>query len=291
MPLIKLSDNEVLGDAAAHFFKSGNILRSADNHAVEALLEHIPETGPCGTRVEYDIWYSIDDGDRVHGYCYTDVLTRFLYFRVARAHYANQVMLEACHHPITPEGKRLFDEMADDSSDKYKLRPMSGSFSFVIFLPGTNIFHDTVDIAKLKRAVDQGAYLKPHPITAPSLIQFLKNTFGKDKIIERRESGHELLNQAAIVGCCKNSEMGISALAKGKTVYLFDKPSPHRTYTSIYKALSDGDRLVRSRLRNILSAPYTGLVSASSENAEARIAAFFDHYKDLEHVPPKNSDT
>ena len=290
VPLIKLPENDVLGNAAAHFFKSGNVLRS-NNQGVDNLVDLIPTSGPNQTRVEYDLWYSIDDGNNVHGYVYTDAMTDFLYLRVARAHYANQIMKEASYHPITPEGERLFEHMASGSSDKYKLKPSASSHDFVVFLPGTNIYNDVVDVDKVKRAVAQGAYVKPHPITAPALLQRMRETYGEDRVLDVRASGHELLNSAAIVGCCMNSEMGVAAVAKGKTLYLFDKPGPHRTYTSIYKSLADGSRYSSDKLRSILSAPYSGLVSSSSKNPEDRIKAFFDHYKDLEHVSPKNPNT
>ena len=49
------------------------------------------------------------------------------------------------------------------------------------------------------------------------MLAYLKTQFGEENIIEPRVSGHDLLENAKIVGCFTNSEMGLAALAKGKT--------------------------------------------------------------------------
>ena len=105
----------------------------------------------------------------------------------------------------------------------------------MIFLPGTNCIKQVLDWAKVKAAVKQGAVIKPHPISSVSLMQYLKNLYGEDNVLNKKESGHELMHAADIVGCCWNSEMGIAAIAAGKGFHLFtDLKSKNHTHTLLY---------------------------------------------------------
>ena len=289
MPLKKLADNEELGNSVAHFFKSGNILRSRDNDRLKALKEMLPTSSFNNTRVEYDVWYSFND-DKIHGYVYTDVLTQFLYLRVASEKKAVFAMREAASGEITEEGEQLFAEIANKCGDKYRLRKGSESYNFVVFLPGTNIMNKVVNWKKIDNAVSQGAKLKCHPLTAPPAYEHLVSKYG-DAILQKKMSGHELLESASIVGTCDNSEMGIAALAKGKSVYRFGT-NEWTTYSAIYKGLLTKDRLDPNKLKAILSSKTSGLIPANIQNPQERINEFFNQYREVEHVAPKGfSDT
>jgi len=289
MPLKRLADNEELGNSVAHFFKSGNILRSKDNDRLKALKEMLPTSSFNNTRVEYDVWYSFND-DKIHGYVYTDVLTQFLYLRVASAKKAVLAMRDAAAGEITEEGEQLFAEIANKCGDKYRLRKGSESHDFVVFLPGTNIMNKVVNWKKIDNAVSQGAKLKCHPLTAPPAYEHLVSKYG-DAILQKKMSGHELLESASIVGTCDNSEMGIAALAKGKSVYRFGN-NEWTTYSAIYKGLLTKDRLDPNKLKAILSSKTSGLIPANIENPQERINEFFNQYREVEHVAPKGfSDT
>lgn len=285
MPLKKLADNDELGNSVAHFFKSGNILRSKDNDRLKKLKDLLPERSFNNTKVEYDVWYSFND-DKIHGYVYTDVLTQFLYIRAASTKKAILAMREAASGKITEEGERLFSQIANDSGDKYRLRKGSDAHDFVIFLPGTNILNKVVNWKKIENAVSQGAKLKCHPLTAPPAFEHLVGKYG-DAVIQKKMSGHELLDSAHIVGTCDNSEMGIAALAKGKTIYRFGN-NEWATYTAIYKALSTKDRLDPNKLKAMLSSKTSGLIPANIENPQERINEFFNQYREVEHVAPKD---
>ena len=66
-------------------------------------------------------------------------------------------------------------------------------------------------------------------------MQYLKNLYGEDNVLNKKESGHELMHAADIVGCCWNSEMGIAAIAAGKGFHLFtDLKSKTITHTLLY---------------------------------------------------------
>jgi hypothetical protein len=291
MSIERLAENDVLGNPAAHFFKSGNIVRGNENDTLANMKDLLPKNGPNGTRVEYDVWYDLGDRERIHGYLYTDAMAKFIYVRAAGAYHTHQIMQKASQEPITEEGERIFQDLATNSVDKYKLRKARCEHDFVIFLPGTNIIQDALDWNKMENAIKQGAKLKCHPITAPGLVANLKHKYGAENILDKKLSGHELMTSASIVGCCENSEMGIVALAQGKKTYLFGHGHKHLTYSALYNTIWKGGKANTDRLKAILSCKYSGLIPSASENPQEYIDAFFNHYKEMPHVKPRNNNS
>lgn len=287
MPLKKLADNDELGNPVAHFFKSGNVLRSKDNDQLMQLKSLVPQKWINDTKVEYDVWYDFPSDKRIHGYVYTDVLTQFLYLRVASSVWATKAMQKAAKTKISEEGERLFTEMANSCEDKYRLRAKNLKHDFVVFLAGTNILNKVTDWEKVDNAVSQGAKLKCHPLTAASAYEHLVHKYG-DAVIEKKASGHELLNNAQVIGCCDNSEMGIAGLSKGKTVYRFGREDQWCTYSAIYRSLLDKGQLSADKLKAILSCKDSGLIPANIKYPQERINRFFFQYGQEEHVAPSN---
>lgn len=291
MALERLSEVDELGDNATHFFKSGNIVRNSENDKVAALKALLPTKGPNHTNVEYDIWYDMGDKERIHGYTYTDMMSKFILIRIAGKYWSDKQMVEACKGEITEEGLRIFNDIATNSLDKYRLRKSREKHNFVIFLPGTNILYDACDFDKLHRAVAQGAKLKCHPITANWAVTKLEQEFGRENIIGKKISGHQLLEEAAIVGCCDNSEMGLIAVAKSKTVYLFGKPDNNYTYSSIYHTIFQEGNDKKDMLKRLFSSKVSGLIPVMAENPQEYVDEFFNKFKEFEHVRPKNSNS
>ena len=288
MPLERLAENDHLGNAAAHFFKSGNIIRGKESDQIAVLKDLLPKNGPNGTRVEYDIWYDMNDEKRIHGYMYTDAMAKFVYIRAAGAYWTHKLMEEAAKHPITEEGEYIFKDLAENSVDKYRLRRVKEKHNFVIFLPGTNIINEALNWDKLDNAIKQGAKLKCHPITAPGLVANLKHRFGAENILDKKLSGHQLLADAQIVGCCENSEMGLVALAQGKKVFVFGHQLENLTYSALYNTIWKNGRPDPNKFKSILSCKYSGMIPIAAENPQEYVDAYFDHYKDLPHVKPRN---
>lgn len=273
MAFRNMSRNEALGDPATHFFKSGNILRAKENSDLTQLVSMFPNY-----KIEYDIWYSKDDAEKVHGFVYTDVANKLLYVRVGDKQRSLDIMQRAAKHELTPDGEAAFSELAG-GSDKYLGTRLRAKHDFVIFLPGGNIFNDVVRREKLMNAVQQGAKLKLHPITARNLQALLEKTFGTDALIDRRVSAHQLLKDAKIVGAFTNSEMGLVATAQGKRVHLFNDLDRMCTYTAIYKAISDGDELSADKLKRVLSDKSSGLISPVVTDPQEFIDGFFNQFE------------
>jgi len=287
VPLTRLALEDELGNPAAHFFKTGNIVRSKENDKLKPLMDLMPERANWGNKIEYDVWYDAGDEMRIHGYVYTDAMTKFVYIRPASTYFSRKILEVAIREDITPKGEEIFNDLANNSNDKYQLREHDKKqYDFVIFLPGGNIIEKATDFTRLDNAVKQGAVLKCHPLTSANLFAMLQTRFGRANVLRKKESGHALLKRASIVGTCDNSEMGIVALAMGKTVYRFGhKDQDHQfTYSALYKCIWDGDNPNVDRLKSILSARYTGLISHLADNPKEDIEQFFVYFKSIPHA-------
>jgi hypothetical protein len=290
MAVERLALNDVLNNKTAHFFKSGSVLRNDENQKLNKIHHMLPAQGNEGTNLEYDVWYDFPKDPKIHGYVYTDAMSKFIYIKPASFQHASRIMIESMKEVVTEEGDMLFKELAIKSLDKYRLRRTKKTFNYVIFLPGTNIIGDIVDWKRIEKEIDKGAYLKCHPLTSAYVFADLKRKY-KDRIIDKKLSGHSLLKRAEVVGCCSNSEMGLIGLAQGSKVKVFDRPKAGpRTYTPIYTALWKGDvknEAYSLDLKRMLSSEYSGLVSYLVHNPKERIDNFFNYFKDIEHVKPK----
>lgn len=300
MTLKKMALDDSLGNASSHFFKSGNLISKESENLIR-IRNLMPKNGPEKTRVEYDIWYDMGDRVSIHGYSYTDVLGKFIYLRACDNVRRTTIMQKCIKDQIvTEEGKKIFDDLKNSVSDKYSLRRKKSSPEFVIFLPGANIYGDIIDEEKVKSLVsDEGAIIKMHPLTPDGLKTHILHTYGKNNVIEKKISGHQLLESAERVGYSYNSEMGLAAICKNKEVVCVGKNQNTYTYCGIYEAIFD-DKVrplgsygkhdtAQQRMLNILSSEYNGLISVMSENPKQKINNFFKEYRDLPHVPPKNN--
>ena len=288
MPLETLAFNDVLNNDIAHFFKSGNIRRSEVNKQLDKIHHLLPTKGNHGTNLEYDIWYDFKNEKKIRGYVYTDIMTKFVYIKPASSLYSLKLLKECVRGEITQEGEKIFDDIANQNADKYNLQTTDIDYPYVVFLAGTNILKEITDDVKLLKAIkEEGAKLKPHPLTSPFTMSFLKAKYGKDSLVNKNLSGHEILNRAKVVGCTTNSEMGLIALAQGKRVNLFDRPKiACKTYTHIYKVLFEQGYPVINDFKRLLSATNSGLIYHASEQPKENIKNFFHYFNKVEHVKP-----
>lgn len=285
MAFYKMSSKEELGDSVTHFFKTGGVLRQ-ENEELVALKKLLPVQGPNGTRVEYDVWYDMNDPKSVHGYVYTDAMSKFIYLRVGDANRSHLSMEQAAKCLPTEEGRQILEDLAATSSDKYKLKSTDTIYEKVVFLAGANILNKAIDWDKLGALVKDGWMLKCHPLTSRDLRQLLINKYGKSSIIDKKISGYSLLEGASEIACAENSEMGIVGIAKGKLLTSVGCGNRQLTYSAIYNQLHKASDKKDTLLR-ILSSKDSGLVPVIIANPLERISAFFDKYRDIPHVKPK----
>ena len=80
----------------------------------------------------------------------------------------------------------------------------------------TNIIQkNIINWQKMDKLIDEGYVIKPHPITAHLWIAKMKLKYGKDKILNKKAGGFELLLNCKEMAMCPNSEMGLIALLLG----------------------------------------------------------------------------
>lgn len=286
MALQPLSTKETLGDKTTHFFKTGSLLRNPDDKLV-AIRSLLPKEGPNGTRVEYDIWYNMDDSKRIHGYMYTDMMGKFVYLRVGDSSRTHAIMAKAATMPITDEGRGIFNDLKNTATDKYKLRKARVSPDFVLFLAGANILNKSVDWGKIEKCVNDGAKIKCHPLSSRDLVALLQKRYGRDKVLDKKLSGYDLLETASQIGCAQNSEMGLIGIAKGKRLHDIGCDNKQITYSAIYSAIAASSHSKSDALLRILSTKWSGLIPAHAENPQQYVNEFFRVYGDIAHVGPK----
>ena len=151
MPLETLAFNDVLNNDIAHFFKSGTIRRSEKNKQLDKIHHLLPKKGIHGTNLEYDIWYDFEGEEKIRGYVYTDVMTKFVYIKPASSLFSRRLLRRSIKENITEEGERIFQDIANNNTDKYKLRSIEQTYTYIVFLPGTNILNEITDDNKIEK--------------------------------------------------------------------------------------------------------------------------------------------
>lgn len=298
MALLKKSLDDNLGVPSSHFFKSGHWVRDESLTDLTRLREMLPTNGPNNTHVEYDIWYDMGDINTIHGYTYTDVLNKFIYLRTANYKIVQETLVESVKkNDVTEEGNKIFQDLVENNSDKYKLRRTREKNDYVIFFPGGNIYDKIVDENVIEEEVKNGAKIKLHPITQDVLAAKIKHRFGKNNVIDKNISGHNILDNCEKVASYTNSEMCLIGVIKGKEIKSLGNGGKQFTYCALYNAIfdrwpefsfSDTDTY-QERFKKILSDKTNGLIPVLSDDPQERINLYFNKFKGYTHVPPRNS--
>jgi hypothetical protein len=302
MTLSKLSLEDKFGVNSSHFFKSGNIPQSEISQELKNIVKFIPSNGPYSSNIDYDIWFDMRDYPKVHGYCYTDVLSNFIMLRCCSAKHS-EVHIEHVirNSGVNDLGIQIYNHLVENNTDKYSLRKIRNKFvkedlKAVAFLPGNKIYDSIVDLEKLDKFVEENnAKIKFHPLTPEILESKVSRRYGKNRLISSKFSGHEIMENAEIVAVGRNSEMGLISAIKNKKVVMFDKAEEERvyTYTHLYKNIVEkefgyfgDDDTYETRFKKLFSSNYSGLISKFCD-VEEHTTAFFNYYKQFEHVKPK----
>lgn len=284
-PFMYMSSNEWLGDPTTHFMKTGNALRSDENDQLADISKLIPKT-TNGVKVEYDISYE-SPKDRIHGYKYTDLLTKVVMISPCNSTIAVENMVNAIRKGATEEGHAVLAKLKANLTDKYMLDEESDiDVKQLIILPGTNLLTKEggwCDMEKIDKLVAEGAYVKLHPITAKVWQTMLMKRWG-DKCIGNDVALYPLLKNCEKAYFCTSSETGLSATILGKKLGLIDlkERKGRGTFEHVYNAL---DRCgVKDTLYNKLAAlfshPESGFICVYHDDYQSRIDRYFEHMKE-----------
>ena len=281
-----LSTNEEVGDIVTHWMKSGSAFRpSGDLLELNEFGKKLLPKTHRGLAFEYDIWFNTNENYTIRKWLYTDFMGKGLYFRVPSIKINNRLFKSIVNSDIKIDEERI-DKVMKNLQNKYYLHPSENFYEKVIFLPGSNLLckPDCIDIKRIENLINQGYVIKPHPITAHIFIAELKEKFGDDKVLGKKEGGHELLLNASEIATAQNSEMGIVALLLGKDIQMVSHPVKKRqkallTYESFYDAVARTD--AKKTILKLFSAKNSGIIFNFDEDADERLERYLDNFWDM----------
>lgn len=243
-----------IDDSFTLLSKTGSVMRSRKLAALSPLADHVHEA--FDGEVLFDIYY---DGDRLESLSYTEIFSQGLMISPCCDRLRYELALKALEDDDEPVTAEMI--LSDQRLDKYRLLPGTdtGPVDVVVFLPGNNVFDRYVDLDRLASLVEQeGAIIKPHPISSAGLVSRLEVMF-PGHVASRRESGYDLLCRAKRVCVTSNSEMGLMAILMDKPVEVIDHSGSDKRpiYKQIYDAvMHQPDR--KPALEKVLGSRHAG---------------------------------
>lgn len=243
------------------FSRTGTVLSTekavASRELATYTMEKIKELHP-GFHVDFDCLHNNGQGYAVHEFlgALGGVSVRYMEESLAR-----HLLREAIDSQPSEFVKytTLLKNLAQ--IDKYMLRETRLNHDKVVFLSGSNIMRDNIDFEVVSKAVADGAIIKPHPVTHAKDIEWLKSTYGADKVLGPKVSGGQLLQRAEVVYVPKNSEMWLNAIALQKTVRSISNGKfPAELYRIVIDSVIDHPvYFPRVALNRLLSNPHSGI--------------------------------
>ena len=282
--LVPLSSIEELGDKNTHIFKSGSCLRpQEDLDELSRLKKEVIPDEFDGVDFEYDLWFNNNALQTVTKWLYTDFLGAGIYMRVPSVKINDRLMLSIVNSKIKIDEERI-QKITGNLKNKYHLKYIEEDYDKVIFPPGTNLLtkkEPCVHWGRIGALVEEGYVIKPHPITTGLMVAKLKRKFGKDKVLDKKSGGMELLMKCSHVGTMPNSEMGLIALLLNKDLKLISYTKEEReksllTYESIYHACAN--RNGHDAIKKIFSARNSGIIFAFDSDAKQRMELYLHNF-------------
>ena len=281
--LVPMSSVEELGDQSTHIFKSGSCTRpKKDLDELSKLKELIIPESREGLPYTYDVWFNTNELYTIRNWLYTDFLGAGIYMRVNSVKINDRLMKAIANSDVEIDTKRL-DKIKNNLRNKYHLRYVEEEHDKVIFPPGTNLLSKDrcVHWGRIGECIEEGYVIKPHPITTELFVAKLKRKFGKDKVLNKRSGGMELLMKCSHVATMPNSEMGLIALLLKKHLRMIsyskkDREKSLLTYESIYHACGNGNGY--TSIEKILSARNSGIIFAFDDDAQHRMDLYINNF-------------
>lgn len=239
-----------------------------------------------GCAFEYDLWYNTNELHTIRTFLYTDFLNTGIFYRV------NSIKInDAVMHSIADSDQKIDEEriqkIIDSLANKYQLKFNRSTYDKVVFPPGSNLIQggkNVLDWKKLDHLVkNEGYVIKPHPITAHIWCAKYRERYGRDKVLDKKLGGHELLEACTDLAFCPNSQMGFEGLLLGKNIHSVATPRAareknHLTYEAIYQGIAGKSCGSRTALLKILSSKRSGIVFSFDEDAEERVERYLEQF-------------
>lgn len=232
--LVPMSSVEELGDQSTHIFKSGSCIRpQEDLNELSNLKKLIIPESREGVDFVYDVWFNTNELMTIRKWLYTDFLGAGIYMRVNSVLINDKLMNAIVKSDVEIDKERL-QKIKNNLRNKYHLKEIEEEYDKVVFPPGTNLLSKDrcVHWGRIEQCIEEGYVIKPHPITTELFIAKLKRKFGKDKVLNKRSGGMELLMKCSHVATMPNSEMGLIALLLKKHLRMisYSKKKERKVY-------------------------------------------------------------
>lgn len=288
--LIPFSSEESLGDHVTHIFKSGSSLRpKKDLDELARFKKEIIPDSREGVDFNYDVWFNTNELHTIRKWLYTDFLGAGIYLRVPSVKINDRLMTAIVNSDIKIDEERV-EKIRNNLRNKYELKIVEENYDKVIFPPGTNLLTKNtpcVHWGRMKKLVNEGYVIKPHPITTPLYVAKLKREFGEENVLDKKSGGMELLMKCSHVGTMPNSEMGLIALLLKKHLSLISYTKEQReksllTYESIYHACANTNG--HNAIKKIFSATNSGIIFNFDKDAKARLDNYINNFWEFKKV-------
>jgi len=203
-------------------------------------------------KVDYDVYHSSDRWDTI---TFSEILSNGLFLTPCNDE------LRFYFHSLHNKKEDLYEfdirkKLISNFDDKYRLIKNRGkSYKKLIVPPGGNLFEKAVDREKLQKELNDGAVIKPHPVSNPQFISFLNREFGKDRVLNPKTSGMDLVLKAEKIITCSTSELGFVAALLEKEVEIIDTDYNR----AIYKPLYDSTSLDKDSISKLFFSSYSGI--------------------------------
>lgn len=280
--------NDVVGNPSAHLLKSGSALRELSQmKAYSKFSSKLPKSFD-GVPLVFDKWWDLKDVKHprsgeyyIDGFPYTDLMQTCLLLRAPNSKLNYQLLHAILENPDSKIDREVERLILEGLEDKYALTESTDTYPVVLFLPGSNILDTVLHKGKVKKFVEQdGAVIKPHPITTKFHVKLLKHLYGNEAVLDPELSGFQLMSGANTIGCCKNSELGLISILHKKPLLLLDKDEGnHSTYTTLYDVITAHKTgRARENLLKILTSNYSGFICVKDPKALDKVYNFLNSY-------------
>lgn len=271
--------NESPRSPSIRLMKSGTLCREEKDIHMSSKLEDICKKEKI--KIEYDL--SMPDSPEILTYTEIFGKTGSLYVKPGEYKSAYDLIKKAYENGV-PD-LRVRDIILSVSSDKYNLWDPLKKYTKVVFPAGSNILKESNDWALIVRAMVEGAYIKPHPLTKMDDIEFFKTFFPEHRIIPKRVAGYKVLKNAEVIYTSGTSELGLYAILMDKRVYAISIPGesiPKGGYHEVFDfimTLPPKERL--GGICRVLSCPEYSGIFIKGVHTEKDVVEFIINYKEL----------
>lgn len=264
-----ITENNKFWSDANKLLHSGYYSRSKKIRESDKIARYIADKAKSmGIKAEYDMEYGNTPMNLIYTECFG--ATGSIIIHPGSFDLWTRMSERLIDTPVNDKRVERFINAGDKYASVNQHQFEDGTFDKVVILPGSNLL-PFIDLPKVKKIVESGAMVKPHPITQRADMYNMKTFFGVDNVIPKLESGWSVIKAANEIHCTLSTELGLYAALRGKKIKLIRYSDSMRvgTYYVLYKYLPN--------LKNLLSTHLSGVITLD-DDYEKQVDEYFDYY-------------